>query len=200
MEYPLVDVPAITPVHPGLVIQRGERQVLPPGAYGSLTIRNGGVAVLRDGNYVCSTITADYNSRAHPRTLPAIESAPVSEPVIIYTTGNINLRNGDLLNRYKNASGVVVPSYLQLYGSFATAMIEMRCGSSTTGGRFGSSMVLYAPMAQLFLNGNTATSDFYGSLSVRQVSPPRTSPYYTYNVHYDKALQAFQHSTDCCRQ
>jgi len=189
---PSVTVPDLGVSKGNVNVTAGTTRTLSPGRYGTVTINNGSTLILKDGSYQFRSITASYNSRRNPKEYPRIESSPEKEPVIIFMDQNINLRNGDLVNKYRNEKNITEPSSLQIYGSTRTTTVELRGGTSGLMGQWGTACVVYAPAATVYLNGNTYNSGYYGSIVGRGIRPPRATPYYKYPLHYDRALAGFQ--------
>lgn len=189
---PSVTVPDLGKSKGNVTVAAGKTTTLQPGRYGTVTINNGSTLILTDGSYEFTSITASYNSKKTPKEYPRIESSPEKDPVLIFVDQNINLRNGDLVNKYQNKKNITEPSSLQIYGSSKTTSVELQGGTSKLMGQWGTSCVVYAPAATVYLNGNTYNSGYCGSIVAKGVRAPKAAPYYNYPFHYDRALTTFQ--------
>jgi hypothetical protein len=189
---PPINIPDLGAPRGNVTVPRGASVTLPPGEYGDLTINNGSVLVLEDGSYSFGRITANYNAHANPRVEPIIEAAPANDPVIIYTSGDVNLGKADLVNMYQNSRGAPVPSHLQIYCASTTHRVDLRCGTSLPMGNAGTYFVMYAPNATVYLNGNRQNSALYGALAAEQIRGARGARAYFYSSHYDRALRSFK--------
>lgn len=192
VSFPSVTFPNLGLSKGNVTVAAGATKNLAPGRYGTLTLNNGSTLVLKDGSYEFKSITASYSSTRTPKDYPVIESSPSKDPVLIFVDQNINLRNADLVNKAQSSKKITESSSLQIYGSSKTTQIDLRGGTSRLMGQWGTSCVVYAPAATVYLNGNTYNSGYSGSIVASAIGAPRATPYYYYPLHYDRALTGFQ--------
>lgn len=143
------------------------------------------------GNAVAiSTITGGSNTINDTLTIPAgtwyCDSINLSGQstvttigrVYLYVTGNMNIGGNGILNNGDVVGGNALASNFILYGT-------PTCTSVSISGNGALTAAVYAPQADIVLNGGGTNGSVYGSLAGRTVSFNGNGTV----LHYDEALQ-----------
>lgn len=112
------------------------------------------------GKYVCDAVSITGNSRV-----------TLLGPVVLYVKGSIAIGGNGIIN-----SGV--PADLQIYGT-------PQCTSVSISGNGQLSAAVYAPQADIVLNGGGTNGQVFGALAGNRVSFNGNGTV----LHYDEALQ-----------
>jgi hypothetical protein len=132
---------------------------------GSNTIS--GTMSIPAGTYYCDSISLSGHS-----------AVTTTGRVYLYVTGNMSIGGNGILNNGDVAGGSSLASNLIIYGT-------PTCTSVSISGNGALTAAVYAPQADIVLNGGGSSGEVYGSLAGKTVSFNGNGTV----LHYDEALQ-----------
>ena len=146
---------------------------VPPGAKRISTINGGsntinGTLTIPAGTWYCDSISLSGQS-----TVTTIGR------VYLYVTGNMDIGGNGILNNGDVVGGSALASNFLIYGTPS-------CTSVSISGNGALTAAVYAPAANIVLNGGGERGSVYGALSGRTVSFNGNGTV----LHYDEALQS----------
>lgn len=129
-----------------------------------------GSMLIPAGTYYCDGISLNGN-----------ECVRTTGQVILYVRGNMSIGGNGILNNNDANGGSSLASNLILYGTSA-------CTSVTISGNGALTGAVYAPSADIVLNGGGSSGEVYGALAGKTVSFNGNGTV----LHYDIALQSLK--------
>lgn len=147
--------------------------VVPGDAVAISTINGGnnsitGTLTIPEGTWYCDGISLSGQSQVS-----------TTGRVTLYVKGNMSIGGKGIINNGDSAGGAALASNLQILGTPA-------CTSVSISGNGALTAAVYAPEANIVLNGGGSSGSVFGSLSGRTVSFNGNGTV----LHYDEALQS----------
>jgi hypothetical protein len=111
-------------------------------------------------------------------SLSGQKSVTTTGAVILYVRGNMSIGGNGILNNGDTAGGAALASNLIIYGTSACTSVSISGNGALTG-------AVYAPSADIVLNGGGSSGEVFGALAGKTVSFNGNGTV----LHYDLGLQ-----------